>query len=633
MCGIAVYLGTNIEFGRRFGERANGMLKHRGPDDEGIFTDHQIAMGHRRLAIVDLSSAGHQPMVSPDKRWVIAYNGEIYNHLEIRQTLCKGWDFQSRSDTETLLAALAINGPESLESMVGMWAFALWDSRKQQLLISRDRYGQKPLYWRCCNDGSLRLASEIRPLIDEGEHPIMYATAVAEYLATGNYGHLGERTFFRDIYSLPPAHWAIIKPGDKRPSPVRYWRFPVLPKKERRPYDETVRRQFRDGFEEAVTSQLMSDVPVGATLSGGLDSSAVVGAMVAHGRKTQIPIFTAQAPGSAFDESRYVKDVEKRWSESLQIHWVSLEKMPISSQLQETIRIQEEPFGDPSICAHGMLMTAARKAGVPVILGGQGGDELLFGYPYMRDSLLATWLREGKVSSVLTEARILGIGPTGLVRMGLAAFLPEAERRARQHSRQRKRYWLTPMLRDIGQNGLLQLASAGDASTLWLETVERTTLPHLTQYDDRNGMAKSIEGRMPFLDHRLADVVCSTEQQAFLNQGLSKRILREACEDFLPQSVLKRRDKIGFFTPLGAMLQAERHWVLAMLSDDYARALDLFNIKAIKALLEGVIQTHSSNIDDVLRVWRALSVRVWAETFSLAASSNSDQALEAIPEF
>jgi len=502
--------------------------------------------------------------------------------------------------------------------MVGMWALALWDTQEKRLLVSVDRYGQKPLYWRNNPDRSLCFASEIKPLLENEEQPALYAPAIAEYLATGNYGHLGERTFFRDVFSFAPAHWAFIKLGDQRPSPIRYWRFPIRPKKERRPYDDTVRRRFRDAFEEAVSSQLMSDVPVGATLSGGLDSSAVVGAMVAHDERSQLPVFTAQAAGSPFDESRYVRDVEKRWSGSLQIHWVPLERMPISSVLQEAIQIQEEPFGDPSISAHGMLMAAARKAGVPVILGGQGGDELLFGYPYMLDSLLTTWLREGKVSAVLTEASSLGIKPASLVRMGLAALLPKEERRARLHSRQQRRSWLTPMLRNTGRNGLPQLAPQGDASALWLETVERTTLPHLTHYDDRNGMARSIEGRMPLLDHRLADVVGSTDEQAFLNQGRSKRILREACGNFLPREVLNRKDKIGFYTPLQAMLKSEWQWVMQMISDDHARSLNLFDIGAVKSLVKRVSQNSNHNIDNALCVWRALSVRVWAEAFDVS---------------
>src|ERR1700730_4072452 len=233
MCGISVYLGPDSAKGKTFAERANRLLTHRGPDDEGIYVGDGVVLGHRRLAIVDLSAAGHQPMISPDGRWVIIYNGETYNHLDLRTRLCRDWNFQSRTDTETVMAALALNGPAALEQMVGMWALALWDTHERRLLLSRDRYGQKPLYWRSNPDGSLRFASEMKPLLENEEQPAMYAPAIAEYLATGNYGHLVERTFFRDVFSFPPAHWAFIKLGDQRPSPNRYWRFPIRPKKER----------------------------------------------------------------------------------------------------------------------------------------------------------------------------------------------------------------------------------------------------------------------------------------------------------------------------------------------------------------------------------------------------------------
>jgi asparagine synthase (glutamine-hydrolysing) len=622
MCGIAAYLGDDITQGERFISRANSLLTHRGPDDEGVFKGNRVVLGHRRLSIVDLSAAAHQPMLSPDGRWALIYNGETYNHLDLRHRLCKGWEFRSYSDGETVLAALALNGPSVFEQMVGMWALALWDVHEQRLLLSRDRYGQKPLYWRRCADGSLRFASEIQPLLEEGERPAMYAHAVAEYLATGNYGHLGERTFFRDVYNFPPAHWAVATAGDQTPEPYRYWRFPIPSKKDRRPYDETARQRFRSGFEEAVSSQLMSDVPVGASLSGGLDSSAVVGAMASRQTGVPIPVFTAQAKGSDFDESRYVKSVEDRWRGRLNIHWVRLEKMKISELVQQAIRAQEEPFGDPSIIAHGLLMDAARAAGVPVILGGQGGDELLFGYGYMGYALLAASLREGKVGWAFAEARSLNLGGKSLARIGLSALFPKIEGHSRQRSRMQRRTWLRSALKEAIPSEHPLLASTSDLNSVWLETIERVALPHLTHYDDRSGMARSIEGRMPFLDHRLADVVGSLDETAFLKGGRLKRILRDACSDLFPQSVLNRHDKIGFFTPLRDMLKSEREWVKRMVTDEYARSLNLFDVDILRSDVDAIAGVNGKG-DGALRIWRALAVRVWAETFQVRSLSDS----------
>ena len=616
MCGIAANLGPNVVAGENFIAGANRLLTHRGPDDEGIFVGGGIVLGHRRLSILDLTQAAHQPMQSPDGRWAIVYNGEVYNHQQLRAKLCQGWEFKSRSDTETVLAALALHGPAAFEEMVGMWALALWDAKERRLLISRDRYGQKPLYWRVGNDGSLRFASEIRPLIETGESPAMYAPAVAEYLATGNYGHLGNRTFFRDVYSFPPAHWAYVTAVDRTVRPTRYWRFPIAAKKDRRPYDETARRAFRRAFEEAVDSQLMSDVTVGATLSGGLDSSAVVGALASQHGDQRIPVFTAQAEGSALDETRYVKAVEKHWNGRLQICWVQLKSMPLAETIHDTIRSQEGPFGDPSIVAHGLLMDAARAAGVSVILGGQGGDELLFGYTFMAHTLLATSLQEGNVRWAVSQARLMDIERKPLLRVALAVLFPSLERAARRRSRLERRSWLSVSLKESACDESPTLATTSDAEAVWLETVERFALPHLTHYDDRSSMARSIEGRMPFLDHRLAAVVGSLKFEAFLDGGQQKRILRDACRDLLPAAVLERRDKIGFFTPLQNMLKAESEWVGRLVTDEYARGLNLYDGEMIGSCLNAIAQGNGRS-DAAHLVWRALSMRIWAEMFNV----------------
>ncbi len=617
MCGFAVYLGTDLEQGKSFTERANRLLAHRGPDDEGVFVGDYVVFGHRRLSIVDLSARAHQPMTSADGRWVIAYNGEVYNHLDLRSRLCKGWAFRTHSDTETVLAALALRGPGALEEMVGMWSLALWDTCEKRLFVSRDRYGQKPLYWRLCDDGSLGFASEIQPLLETGEHPAIYEPALAEFLATGNYGHLAERTFFRDVFEFPPAHWAWVSARDRRVSPVRYWRFPIAAEKERRPYDDTARRQFRSAFEEAVSSQLMSDVPVGATLSGGMDSSAVVGIVASKGTADPLSVFTAQAAGMRFDESSYVRAVEEKWPGRLDIHWVPLERMTLSEVLTEAIRTQEEPFGDPSIVAHGFLMDAAKKAGISVILGGQGGDELLFGYAYMGHALLASSLRRGKTRWALAEARALQLDRHSLLRIGLSAVLPGFERKVRSRLRLRRRGWLTPALRNGVMDNLPALAATSDRTSVWLETIERLALPHLTHYDDRSAMARSIEGRMPFLDHRLAEVVGSLDESAFLNGGHQKRILRESCGDLIPQLVLARRDKIGFFTPMREILRTELEWVRSLVTDDYAQTLNVFDVGEIKLHLDALLAGNDLG-DSAHCVWRALSVRLWAECFAVS---------------
>jgi asparagine synthase (glutamine-hydrolysing) len=620
MCGIVARLGADRAAGAAFAARGIGLLGHRGPDGTGSAVFDEAALGHCRLAILDLSAAGHQPLVSPDGRFTLIFNGELYNHRELRARHCAGWPFRGHGDAETVLALLSRRGPEAFAEMVGMWALAFWDRDGRRLLVSRDRYGQKPLYWRRTGE-ALLFASEIRPLLaldldKDGERPEMEPAAVAEYLATGNYGHLGERTFLRGVASFPPGCWAWVAPGDARPAPQRYWRFPADAGREapQRPYDQAARRRFRDAFLEAVSSQLLSDVPIAATLSGGLDSSAVVGA-IATLRDEPLPVFTAQTgTGGRYDESRYVQAVEARWPGRLEICRFAPQRLVLSEHLPAGLRAQEEPFGDPSILAHRQLMADARAQGVKVVLGGQGADELLFGYPAMSWALVADALRRGPRGWALAEARSLGGGAGTLARIALAAALPAAELRLRERSRQQRRGWLSPALREAAAGVAPRLASAGDLAGVWREAVEETALPHLTHYDDRNGMAESLEGRMPFLDHRLADAVADLEVRAFLDRGLRKRILREALADLLPTEVAARRDKIGFHTPLPEMIRAEEGWVRERLGDPFCRSLGLFDPAQAAAWVAPAAAGEGAAAG---RVFRALSVRLWAEEMNV----------------
>jgi asparagine synthase (glutamine-hydrolysing) len=620
MCSIAGYLGGDLERGRRFVERANRLMVHRGPNDGGVFVGSRVVLGNRRLSILDLTPAGHQPMISPDGRWVLVFNGEIYNHLELRARHCKDWPFRGHCDTETLLALLAELGPAVLEQLVGMWAFALWDATEERLLLSRDRYGQKPLYWRSNADGSLRFASEIKPLLEEDEKSACNPTAIAEFLALGNYEHLEGETFFRDIRSFLPGHWAWVTVG-ATPRAYRYWRFPTLPVSERRPLDAAITKRFRSALEEAVNSQLLADVTVGATLSGGLDSSAIVGLVATDDLPGPIPVFTAQAAGSQDDESRYVLAVEEKWKGRLQLNWTPLAEMRLQNTLRNVVRIQEEPFGDPSIIAHGLLMEAARSANVPVILSGQGGDELLFGYSWMCAALQASALRHGNKDWALSEMRQQKLTAATKARIYSAAFVTGMEGFARHRSRLAKRHWLSRSLRRAAHCDMA-MGSMSDIVSMQLEAVERVCVPHLTHYDDRNGMARSIETRMPFFDHRLAEVLAELHPSAFLSGGQTKHILREACGDLLPPLVRQRRDKVGFFTPLEVMMQRENEWARSLVLDERARQLNFYDIAEVQRCAI-VCASTTADSDAALRLWRCLVVRLWAEEFNVQPLSTT----------
>jgi asparagine synthase (glutamine-hydrolysing) len=259
-------------------------------------------------------------------------------------------------------------------------------------------------------------------------------------------------------------------------------------------------------------------------------------------------------------------------------------------------------------------MDEARRVGVPVVLGGQGGDELLFGYTHHGHALVADAMRRGRVRWALAEARALGLDVRAVARAALSATAPSIEAKMRLESRARRRSWLSEALREVVRFEHADLAPTSDAGRVQLEDVERLALPHLTHYDDRSGMARSVEGRMPFLDHRIAEEIASLDERAFLGRGLSKLILREACSDIIPAAVLARRDKIGFFTPLREMLVDEEAWVRSLVGDDLARSSNLYDVAFVTRSLDGLVSGGASGAAAHV-VWRSLVVRLWAESF------------------
>ncbi len=614
MCGIAFTIGADKKQALQFVERANRLLKHRGPDGEGIFQDENVAMAHRRLAILDLSEAGAQPMITSDQRYVIVHNGEVYNHLELRAKFLADHPFKGHSDTETILALYAKMGRLMLQYLVGMWAFAIWDNTDKKLFISRDRYGQKPLYLRK-KDNSFLFASEIKPLLQDGERPAMNPTAVVEYLALGSYGHLDEQTFFKDIVHFPQASYAEIKAGDKQLVAKPYWKLPDIKKSDKISLGSGETSHLRQIIEEAVSSQLLSDVTVGATLSGGLDSSTIVGLMASSSPKP-FPVFTAQTKGSQWDESDYVSDVENKWGKNkLQLHWKELINTRISTSLPAYIDIQEEPFGDPSIMAHGFLMDMAKENNVKVVVGGQGGDELFFGYKNMTNNLMSSFLKSGSIGNFNENASRMGLGKKELIRIALGSYLPSLEKISRRASRNKRRFFIKSSLLDLVNDNHIILARSNNFYETWDESVNRVHLPHLVHYDDRNGMSRSIEGRMPFLDHRIADFVATLKPEEFLKNGESKTLLRTSCKDLLPETILNRKDKQGFFTPIHEMLTEDIDWIQAVIFEDKSIS-QLLDQKTIEEDI-AFYRTGKKNNDISRRLWRVLSFCLWKKQFNV----------------
>lgn len=606
MCGIAICLSTDPNLKTEFAQNAIKQLQHRGPDGNGIWMDDNITLVHTRLSILDTSDAGSQPMASLDGRFVISYNGEIYNHLELRKRFLSDVKFRGHSDTETVLLLYERLGENMLQYMIGMWAFAIWDTKGKRLFISRDRYGQKPLYYRKVK-GALFFSSEIGPLlkITNAKETTTNLLAISEYLALGNYEHMFEQTFITELQQIIPGTYASIDPRNQEMNQEYYWKLEEVPFVERLPFDEVRRKTFRYLVDDAIHSQLLSDVPVGATVSGGLDSSIIVSSIAAAGCK-HFPVFTAQFPDSKFDESQYVRSLKKKWGDALDIHYVPVTGIKLERDLPEVIRQQEEPFGDPSIIAHSFLVSAAKEAKVPVLLGGQGGDELTMGYSWMYQRVFAYAMNNGDIKSFLRFIRNEKIPLNMILRLLLAGGLPSVEHNLRMYMRRHQKSKLVKTLQL--SSPINSFGKANEFNGIYKESLKTVGIPHLCHYDDRSTMTQSIEGRMPFLDHRLMEYVATLQPNSFYKNGYSKHIFRETFKDILPKEVCQRKDKIGFYTPHIDLVYKSANWIKDQIMNQ--REGEFFNSNYLAVLISNLSdKTLTSGM--AIDLFRAASISTW----------------------
>lgn len=610
MCGIACYFGSNKEERLHFSTSSCTLLQHRGPDGNGIYTDDDVALTHNRLAILELSELGHQPMYSSCGRYVIVFNGEIYNHLELRKKFLPKYPFKGHSDTETTIELFRILGEQMLKEMVGMWSIIIWDKQGRKLFVSRSRLGQKPLYIRRRNNAWV-LASEIKPLLYENENVAYDPTAVVEYLALGNYGHLNTHTFFKDISLFPEGRYAWLHPGQSDFESKPFWTLPDISPKDKVPFDKRVQNELHDIVVEAVLSVTLSDVPIGLTLSGGVDSSIIAGILASYYDK-DIHIFTAQSPHSKFDETRYVDAVINKYPHgNFIVHRKNLNEVSIKDTLEKYIKIQEEPFGDPSIIAHGFLMDIAADTDIKVILNGQGADELFYGYNNMAQAILSYQFKLLQLNKFRSNLNAMKLGGGYMLRTLLKTVFPGLEHNLRKRSRIGRRDIIRPeLLKDV-DNNLITLYKYNNVYDVWRESLYGVHLPHLVHYDDRNAMANSIEGRMPFLDHRIVEFVATIRPDDFLKNGMRKYILRESCRQYIPDMVYNRKDKIGFYTPLINMLDKDAAWVSERLSSNRLLTETYTNELLNK------LNNKQLNINEALQIWRSISLNIWKQQFNV----------------
>ncbi len=599
-------------------------VRHRGPDDEGYMLWHpgahpalcagpetaratrdvhrlpalpthapwRVGFGHRRLSIVDLSPAGHQPMMHLATGLTVGYNGEIYNHVELRAELERlGHVFASHCDTEVLLVAWAQWGPACLQRLNGMFAFVLLDPRDGGTVhVVRDRFGVKPLYWARVG-GSLVFASEIKQIrAMPGFAPRLDRATAADYLGAGLLD-VTAHTFDANIRQLLGGERAVVSLGSAATEP-RIERWYAL---SARPFDGTAADAalgFAELLGDSVRLRLRADVPVGSCLSGGLDSSAIVclaERVLAHGgaHEGQVTV-TARFADPRFDEWNYARQViERSGARSVEV-WPAVEEL--ERDLDEQLWYMDEPFGSTSQFSQWRVFAAAKEAGLTVMLDGQGSDEQLAGYPGTDAALYAGLLRRGRVGELAGEMRAFGRRhgrwPSAQLLLGARTAWPMLDRivPARLRAAPTVPAWVGTSDTNVGSRPVMELARELEQQTL------ATSLPVLLRYEDRNSMARSIESRVPFLDYRLVEFVRGLPDESKVRRGVTKVVLRDAMRGIVPDDVLDRRDKMGFVTPEETWLrESATSWFRAAIADSMAAAGDLVVARGAGQMVEDVI--------------------------------------------
>jgi asparagine synthase (glutamine-hydrolysing) len=638
MCGIAGIVDPAGFHATALAPMAEA-LRHRGPDGEGfavveasgelrlatrdaLGADARVVAGlaHRRLAIIDLTDASSQPAVDPSGRLALAYNGELYNYVELRRELeALGRRFRTTGDTEVVLQAWAQWGPSCVDRFVGMWAFAVLDRELRTLVLCRDRFGIKPLFWTRLG-GGLRFASEIKGLLAAVPVPEPDEATVAAFLLSGADTQV--RTFFRGIERIPPAHRMTIPLDDPGSAALeRYWRLADDPGTARPDAAEA----FRDLFADSVRLHTRSDVSVGTCLSGGLDSSAIVCTAAALHRDGALPpnyrhhAFGYVPPDESFSERRWMELATSH--AGLELTEVHPSPERFDARLEDVVRQQDEPFGSTSIAAQWFVFEAAREARMKVMLDGQGADEVLGGYHSYLATVAAGHVAGGRRMAyarlALDHRRRLGAWP--LPWSSTATLVPPALRTVRDRLVALRRdghdggAGPVPAIGDVLAQRLHETAAPGEPIPSEMQALlrQQTTsgnLPALLRYEDRNSMAHSIEARVPFLDHRLVELAFSLPPEAKVRGADTKRLLRQAMKGILPEPIRLRRDKLGFRADPSAAARFAASRRAALRESRSGPEREWFDTARVDELIEA----SQSNPTLDFPLWRVVNVKLWA---------------------
>lgn len=620
MCGVAGQFradGGTVD--RAVVRRMTDVLRHRGPDGDGFFFDGPVGLGHRRLAIIDLAG-GSQPMSTADGTIWITYNGEVYNYRELREELVRlGFVFRTTSDTEVILHGYQAWGVRCLERLRGMFAFAIWDGRRRRMFLARDRVGIKPLVYswdgRC-----LRFASEVKAILEDGEVPREIDwDALMDYVSFLYVP--GPRSIFGAIRKLPPASYLLCSLDGDGPEIHRYWDLRMAPDHEGREADWV--EQLDHLVHEAVRLHTVSDVPVGAFLSGGVDSSAVVACM-ARASVGPVKTFSIGFDEENFDELRYARQVAARYGTD---HFEMVVKPDVMDVLPRLAWQFDEPFGDASAVPTYCVSKVTRDH-VAVALSGDGGDENFAGYRRYREAL-SLHRRMDRMPAAMLKPLLRwagtrrGHGARGRDFLALLGMSPMERyyRMLTYQSDETLGLLLTEeaaagMGRRAGSESFDCLASQAGTDD-YVATLQYVDIHHYLPEDilvkvDRASMLTSLETRVPLLDHVLMEHVARMPSSVKLRDGVGKHVFKEAMRPYLPAEILNRR-KMGFGVPLASWFRRElKDFARDIISDRRTRQRGIFRPDVAEALINAHL---SGSRDYSSQLWSLICFELWCRTW------------------
>jgi asparagine synthase (glutamine-hydrolysing) len=615
MCGIAgiIFPGVDKDQSLALLDRMLVSIAHRGPDARGTFWANGIALGHNRLSIIDLSHEADQPMHYQGN--TLVFNGEIYNYLEIREQLIeKGYAFHTKSDTEVVMASYLEWGTECVKRFVGMWAFSLYDSLSQTVFVSRDRFGIKPFYY-IQQRNSFSFASEIKALRSApGFSNDVNVDQVGRGLQMG-WTSYADETYFSCVKALPAAHnlTVTVSPdGVPLLSQWRYWDIETggqdsssFPGKA---------EMFRDLFSTSIALHMRADVPVATCLSGGLDSSAIVSEVQSQHPGVAYKSFSIYYDGDGeVDERPFIREVIGKYP-AIDAYYKKPSDAEVAEEFHRALYHADVPATGSSFISQYFLMKLISENGIRVVLDGQGSDEYLGGYMHSYYRLIADMLRGARFSDALSltgkVSSNLGLNSNGKLSHFGKSILTGMRSEQSLYELEYRHYY--PFL--LSEKPKIPPFRLADPQGTHLDKflynlIFTTSLPSLLQYEDRNSMAFSIESRVPFLDHRLVEFAFSLTNEDRIKGLETKRILRHALKEVLPEAIARRRDKKGFVTP------GETKWMrgpLAFLGEIRYENLPFLDRKVV----EGIMDRHRKGDNSISTLaWRIGTLNYWMQHF------------------